>query len=47
MWIYNLDKFYEASDYDSNYLEKVQAWKIIYDWNIIKNTVLDNKKDKN
>ena len=47
VWIYNLNKFYEASDYDSNYLKKFKTWEIIYDWNIIKNTFLDNKKDKN
>lgn len=43
MWIYNLDKYYTASDYDNNYLEKVKNWEILYDEKIIKNTVLEWK----
>ena len=40
IWIYNLDKFYVASDYDNIYQENVKTWEIIYDENIIKNTFL-------
>jgi spermidine synthase len=41
MWIYNLDKFYEAYEYEKNYLDKVKTWEIMYDENIIKNTILE------
>ncbi len=40
IWIYNLNKFYQASDYDNNYLEMVKNWSIIYDEQIIKNTIV-------
>ncbi|MDD3646809.1 MAG: methyltransferase domain-containing protein, partial [Candidatus Gracilibacteria bacterium] len=42
--IYNLDKFYEASDYNFNYLEKVQNGEIEYDGNIIQNTIVEETK---
>lgn len=41
-WIYNLDKFYESSDFDSNYLEKVKNWEIINDEKIINDTFCDD-----
>lgn len=41
IWIYNLDKKYSWDDFDSNYLDKVKKWEIIYDPKIIKNTILD------
>ena len=40
-WIYNLDKNYKALDFNKNYLEKVKNWEIVYDCNLIKNTILD------
>lgn len=41
MWIYNLDKNYTEEDYNLNYLEMVQNWDIVYDENIIRDTILD------
>lgn len=40
MWIYNLNKFYSAKDYDNNYLKQVKNWKILFDEKIINNTVV-------
>ncbi len=44
MWIYNLDKYYSAKDFDDNYLEKVDNNEIKYDSNMIIWTYLDEKK---
>lgn len=40
VWIYNLDKFYTAKEYDVNYLKHFRKWNINYNSNIIKNTTL-------
>ena len=39
-WIYNLDKFYSAKDFDNKYLKQVKNWKILFDEKIIRNTVV-------
>lgn len=44
MWIYNLDKYYTAKDFDDNYLEKVDVWEIKYDYNMVFNTFVDEEK---
>lgn len=41
MWIYNLNKFYNTLEYDSNYLKKVNDWEIIFDEKIIRNTIVE------
>jgi len=41
MWIYNINKNYSAEDYNLNYLDLVQNWELVYDENIIKDTILD------
>lgn len=41
MWIYNLDKNYTAEDYNLNYLNLVQNWDVVYDENIIRDTILE------
>lgn len=39
--IYNLDKKYNSSDFDNNYLDKVKSGEIIFDEKIIRNTITD------
>lgn len=39
-WIYNLDKKYTSEEVNLKYLEKVKKWEILYDANIIKNTII-------
>ena len=39
-WIYNLDKNYEPEEINLKYLEKVKNWDILYDSNMIKNTII-------
>jgi len=40
IWIYNLDKFYSACDYNNKYLKYVETCEIIFDEKIIRNTVI-------
>ncbi len=40
-WIYNLDKYYSATEYDSNYMKQFRQWNILFNENIIKNTILE------
>lgn len=41
VWIYNLDKYYSSKEIVNNYMEKVENNKIIYDYNIVLNTFVD------
>jgi len=45
-WIYNLDKKYSLEEINIKYLEKVKSWKILYDANMIKNTIINKEIDE-
>lgn len=40
-WIYNLDKFYTAKDFDDNYMNLYKKWEVYFNENIIKNTFVE------
>jgi spermidine synthase len=42
VWIYNLNKFYTAKEYNDNYLNLVKKWELNYDKNLIKDTIINN-----
>lgn len=42
-WIYNLDKDYLESDFNSNYIKNYKAWNIIYNAKILENTRIIKK----
>ena len=44
VWVYNLDKNYKASDFTKNFLKHVKNNEILNDFEILKNTFVDEKK---
>ena len=39
-WVYNLKKKYNSEEINLSYLQKVKNWSILYDSNMIKNTII-------